>query len=111
MTERLDRQCVGRADFTGGEKLLGHRSIPTTGDIYADWDIDHLTETMADVIAADQIVPSEPYESPANHYFMVSVQSLCGGLVRRVLVGGRRGRSRRGVRRGRRRASGVGAGR
>jgi hypothetical protein len=29
-------------------------SIQTTGDIYADWDIDQLAATMADVIAADE---------------------------------------------------------
>jgi hypothetical protein len=33
---------------------LGHASIQTTGDIYADWDIDQLTATMADVLAADE---------------------------------------------------------
>ena len=55
------------------QKLLGHSSIQTTGDIYADWDIDQLTETMADVIAADQIVPAELFESPANPNFMETV--------------------------------------
>jgi hypothetical protein len=32
--------------------LLGHSSIQTTGDIYADWDIDQLAATMADVLGA-----------------------------------------------------------
>jgi site-specific recombinase XerC len=32
------------------QKLLGHTSIQTTGDIYADWDIDQLATTMADVL-------------------------------------------------------------
>lgn len=32
------------------QKLLGHASIQTTGDIYADWDIDQLTATLADVL-------------------------------------------------------------
>ncbi len=32
------------------QKLLGHTSIQTTGDIYADWDIDQLAATMADVL-------------------------------------------------------------
>jgi site-specific recombinase XerC len=27
------------------QKLLGHSSISTTGDIYTDWDIDQLAET------------------------------------------------------------------
>jgi integrase len=29
---------------------LGHSSIQTTGDVYADWDIDQLAATMADVL-------------------------------------------------------------
>jgi len=33
------------------QKLLGHSSLQTTGDVYADWDIDALTSTMADVLA------------------------------------------------------------
>ncbi len=37
-------------DATGNlkavQKLLGHASIPTTGDIYADWDIDQLADTL-----------------------------------------------------------------
>jgi len=33
--------------------LLGHASIQTTGDIYADRDIDQLAATMADVLASD----------------------------------------------------------
>lgn len=32
------------------QKLLGHSSIQTTGDIYADWDIDQLAATMAEVL-------------------------------------------------------------
>lgn len=36
------------------QKLLGHTSIQTTGDIYADWDIDQLAATMADVLAEDE---------------------------------------------------------
>lgn len=32
------------------QKLLGHSSIQTTGDIYADWDIDQLAATMAQVL-------------------------------------------------------------
>ena len=35
------------------QKLLGHSSIATTGDIYADWDIEQLTATLAEVLAAD----------------------------------------------------------
>jgi site-specific recombinase XerC len=44
-------------DSTGNlkavQKLLGHSSIATTGDIYADWDIDQLARTMADVLRED----------------------------------------------------------
>jgi site-specific recombinase XerC len=35
------------------QKLLGHASIQTTGDIYADWDIDQLAQTLADVLGDD----------------------------------------------------------
>jgi site-specific recombinase XerC len=41
-------------DATGNlkavQKLLGHPSIHTTGYIYADWDIDRLARTLADVL-------------------------------------------------------------
>jgi len=45
-------------DATGGnlkavQKLLGHASIQTTGDIYTDWDTDQLAATMAQVLAED----------------------------------------------------------
>lgn len=45
-------------DATGNlkavQKLLGHSSIATTGDVYADWDIDQLAVTMADVLMEDE---------------------------------------------------------
>jgi integrase/recombinase XerC len=45
-------------DATGNlkavQKLLGHSSIQTTGDIYADWDIDQLAQTMADVLIEEE---------------------------------------------------------
>jgi integrase/recombinase XerC len=45
-------------DSTGNlkavQKLLGHTSIQTTGDIYADWDIDQLTTTLARVLKDDE---------------------------------------------------------
>jgi integrase/recombinase XerC len=44
-------------DATGNlkavQKLLGHESIQTTGDVYADWDIDQLARTLADVLNDD----------------------------------------------------------
>ncbi len=61
-------------DATGNlkavQKLLGHASIQTTGDIYADWDIDQLAATMTDVLAADgetadsQSFPPSPPQKP-----------------------------------------------
>jgi hypothetical protein len=39
------------------QKLLGHASIQTTGDVYADWDIDQLAATMAQVLSEDHIGP------------------------------------------------------
>lgn len=32
------------------QKLLGHATIATTADIYTDWDIDQLAQTMTDVL-------------------------------------------------------------
>jgi site-specific recombinase XerC len=32
------------------QKLLGHSDIATTGNVYTDWDIDHLAETMREVL-------------------------------------------------------------
>jgi integrase len=44
-------------DATGNlkatQKLLGHASISTTGDVYADWDIDQLAETMRLVLGGE----------------------------------------------------------
>jgi integrase len=45
------------------QKLLGHSSIQTTGDIYADWDIDQLAATMADVLAEDDLQSFPPVKS------------------------------------------------
>jgi integrase/recombinase XerC len=35
------------------QKLLGHASIQTTGDVYADWDVDQLAATLADVFSEE----------------------------------------------------------
>ena len=49
-------------DVTGNlkaaQKLLGHASISTTADVYTDWDLDQLAETMREVVEEDErIVP------------------------------------------------------
>ena len=36
------------------QKLLGHASIQTTGDVYADWDIDQLAATMRTVLEDEE---------------------------------------------------------
>jgi integrase len=40
-------------NLKAAQKLLGDASIQTTGDIYADWDIDQLAVAMAQVLADD----------------------------------------------------------
>ena len=35
-----------RGNLKAVQKFLGHSSISTTADIYVDWDIDQLTETL-----------------------------------------------------------------
>jgi integrase len=35
------------------QKFLGHESIQTTGDIYTDWDIDQLAETLLEAVDDD----------------------------------------------------------
>lgn len=57
-------------DATGNLKavqklLLGHASIQTTGDIYADWDIDQLATPMADVLSEDDEPPKA--KIPGSH--------------------------------------------
>jgi hypothetical protein len=50
-------------DTTGNlkavQKLLGHESIQTTGDIYTDWDVEHLAESLLAAVQDDEngIVP------------------------------------------------------
>jgi site-specific recombinase XerC len=56
----MARHTAGQSvlDRTGNlkavQKLLGHSSITTTGDIYTDWDIDQLEETMRYVVGEDE---------------------------------------------------------
>ena len=51
-------------DATGNlkavQKLLGHASIQTTGDVYADWDIDQLAETMRPVLEGERTSNRSP---------------------------------------------------
>ena len=54
----------GVLDATGNlkatQKLLGHASIQTTGDVYADWDIDQLAETIGDRLGGQKLNRSRP---------------------------------------------------
>jgi site-specific recombinase XerC len=56
-------------DATGNlkavQKLLNHASIQTTADIYVDWDLDQLAETMTKVLADDDAdsADSESFQS------------------------------------------------
>jgi site-specific recombinase XerC len=38
-----------RGNLKAVQKLLGHSSISTTGDIYTDWDIDQLADTFREM--------------------------------------------------------------
>jgi site-specific recombinase XerC len=42
-------------DLKAVQKLLGHASIQSTGDVYADWDIDQLAATLADVLSLEDV--------------------------------------------------------
>jgi site-specific recombinase XerC len=37
-------------NLKAAQRLLGHASIQTTADIYLDWDLDQLAETMREVL-------------------------------------------------------------
>jgi hypothetical protein len=56
----MARHTAGQSvlDHTGNlnpvQNLLGHSSITTTDDIYTDWDIDQLEETMRFVVGEDE---------------------------------------------------------
>jgi hypothetical protein len=43
----------GRRREARGGGLLGHSSIQTTGDVYADWDLEQLAATMERVLMED----------------------------------------------------------
>ena len=42
-----------RGNLKATQKLLGHSSISTTADIYVDWDIDKLAETLKSMLEDD----------------------------------------------------------
>jgi site-specific recombinase XerC len=39
-----------RGNLKAVQKLLGRSSISTTGDIYTDWDIEQLAETLREML-------------------------------------------------------------
>jgi site-specific recombinase XerC len=43
-----------RGNLKAVQSLLGHSSISTTGDIYTDWDIDQLAETLREILEAGE---------------------------------------------------------
>jgi site-specific recombinase XerC len=45
------RVLDGTGNIKAVQKLLGHASIRTTGDLYTDWDISQLEATMTEVFA------------------------------------------------------------
>ena len=57
-------------DATGNlkavQKLLGHESIQTTGDIYTDWDVEQLAESLLEAVQDDEngIVPQGASGNP-----------------------------------------------
>ena len=53
LAEATRRVLDATGNLKAVQKLLGHSSIQTTGDVYADWDIDQLAQTMADVLSHD----------------------------------------------------------
>ena len=37
------------------QRLLGHESISTTGDVYTDWDVEQLAESLLEAVQDDEI--------------------------------------------------------
>ena len=79
-------------DATGNlkavQKLLGHASIQTTGDIYTDWDVEQLAESLMQAVEDDAC---------ANHSHHVPgkpcSRAESGGGGNRTRVRGRTGQS------------------
>jgi integrase len=42
-----------RGNLKAKQKLLGHSSISTTADVYVDWDIDQLAETLRGMLESE----------------------------------------------------------
>jgi hypothetical protein len=55
------------------QKLLGHESTSTTGDIYTDWDVEQLAESLRE--AVPEIVPRRGHEIPANQEIIEAMGS------------------------------------
>jgi site-specific recombinase XerC len=54
LTTSNKRHSLQSIDRTGGnlkavQRLLGHADISTTGNIYIDWDVDQLAETLEQI--------------------------------------------------------------
>jgi site-specific recombinase XerD len=49
-----------RGNIKAVQKLLGHSSLTTTGDIYVDWDIDQLEEVRREQLAESEMESSHP---------------------------------------------------
>ena len=80
-------------DATGNlkavQKLLGHASIQTTGDVYTDWDIDQLADTMRAVLEGGLgIVPHRRLARKP-----LQIERFSGGGGNRTRVRGRTDRA------------------
>ena len=42
-----------RDDLKAVQKLLGHASIQTTGDVYTDWDVEQLAASLLEAVQDD----------------------------------------------------------
>jgi integrase len=46
-------QAGATGNLKAVQKLLGHASIQTTGDIYTDWDVEQLAESLMQAVEDD----------------------------------------------------------
>ena len=75
-----------RGNLKAVQKLLGHKSMQTTGDIYTDWDLDQLADVLRALETDEGIVPASRTETPCKGDFH-------GGGGNRTRVRGRTGKS------------------